>query len=211
MTFLELEKECKKRKLFRIFKITVLVLTVTGVAGFGYVFFQNKQIKKPKPLKNENNITERKTVKKEKTVNKPKKQKPLHKEKLKLIIDLNISDVKEKKTDRIKPSKQLNLKDKTTEIKKTEVSLKTTTLPSFQTCIKLSQKYYNEKNYKEALKWAKNANLQNNKNPLSWIMSAKALYKLGKKKEALKILKIYYNYHKDEKVKRLMGELNESN
>jgi len=42
-------------------------------------------------------------------------------------------------------------------------------------------------------------------------MSAKALYKLGKKEEALKILKIYYNYHKDEKVKRLMGELNESN
>jgi len=29
--------------------------------------------------------------------------------------------------------------------------------------------------------------------------------------EALKILKIYYNYHKDESVKKVMGEFNETN
>jgi len=85
------------------------------------------------------------------------------------------------------------------------------TLPSFETCMALAKKYYQEGNYKEALKWAKNANTQNNKKPDSWIMSARALYKLGKKDEALKILKIYYNYHKDESVKKVMGEFNETN
>jgi tetratricopeptide (TPR) repeat protein len=215
MTFLELEKECKKRRLLRIFKIIIFLL-ILGVV-LGCFLLQKSQttkevfknLKKETFLKKENNITNQdKNITKSKKILKKETVKKPFKEKLKLIIDLNISNSDKKP---LMPSPKKSDVKKNKVVVKNETLLKTTTLPSFETCIKLSQNYYNEKNYKEALKWAKNANLQNNKNPESWIMSAKALYKLGKKEEALKILKIYYNYHKDEKVKLLLKELNESN
>ena len=218
MTFLELEKKCKKRKLFKIFKIIFLVLFAVIIFLLQYLPLKKETVKKRKTIKKEIKINKKiKTNKKiSKDVNitkiaikpKVKEVKKLPKETLKLIIDLNISS----QTKQIPPPQKLKKTEKTQEknISKKETLLKTTTLPSFQTCIKLSQKYYNEKNYLEAFKWAKNANLQNNKDPQSWIMSAKALYSLGKKEEALKILKIYYNYHKDKTIKKLIKEFNEN-
>jgi len=155
----------------------------------------------------ENNTTKQK--------NKTKKQ-----IKLKLILDLNISRVKTYKT--LKKTNDKNKtkipKDKLTnqpplkpEIKKHSFIMKTKTLPPFDACMIMSKKFYREGKYKEALEWAKNANIQNNKKPDSWIMSAKSLYKLGKKEEAIKILKIYYNYQKDKNVLKLLKEFNENN
>lgn len=215
MTFLELEKKCKQRRFFRRIKYFIFVLFLCGAGILGYYFFyktsdtqKNKKtefktiIKKP-----EKNV--KKNIKKE--INKTIENKKTEKNRLKLIIDLNISEPKPEKSKQpkiVKKDKEKKPVMKTADQNNTAL-LQTQTLPSYETCIALSEKYYNEGDYTDALKWAKNANIQNNKKPESWIMSAKALYKLGKKEEAVKILKIYYNYHKDEKVKKLLGEFNE--
>jgi len=68
----------------------------------------------------------------------------------------------------------------------------------------MAEKYYQKGEFKEAIKWAKNANIQNKKNPLSWIITAKALYKLGKKEEAIKILKIYNTYNSSKDIEELL-------
>ncbi|WP_459978013.1 CDC27 family protein [Nautilia lithotrophica] len=172
----------------------------------------NTSLKKTEIGKNifikQENKTEQK--KQEKNLTKVKKINE-NNEKLNLIIDLNISEPQKEQKNNL-PKKEKNFKDTIpVNIKKeSSFTMMAKTLPSYATCITLAEKYYQEGNYKEALKWAKNANIQNNKNPESWILSAKSLYKLGKKEEALKVLKIYYNYRKDEKVKKLMGELNEN-
>jgi predicted Zn-dependent protease len=185
---------------------------------WGCFYYKNKTSGKEKTktqLKTSINIPREKIKKKivKKETEKPvktEKTEKTEKSRLKLIIDLNISKPKSEKQQPKTP--QHNVKENKGEIKtlQNNVSLlQTRTLPSYATCIALSERYYNEGDYENALNWAKNANLQNNKKPESWIMSAKALVKLGKKQEAVKILKIYYNYHKDERIKKLLGELDE--
>lgn len=200
MTFLELEKLCKKRKFFYYFKIFLLFFILIIIGIVTYYFINTKSSKKTfvysKEDKNKTKI-EKKTIKTVKNTN--------QKEKLNLILDLNFSS-----NIPIKPKKTIELNKTKSKNKKTFV-LESEVLPSYQTCINLAEKYYKEGKYKLALKWAKNANIQNNKDPESWIVTAKSLYKLGDKKHAIKILKIYYNYHNDEKVKKLLRDLNENN
>jgi len=215
MTFLELEKKCKKRKFFKFFKAVVfLFLVVFTVSVYFYKKFHyknsavttNKTEKKKKLAVKQINIRQKKE---EKNLSAEKKLSK-NNEKLCLIIDLNVSELQKKKIE--KQQKQVQKFNKILpEKKKSAFIITAKALPSYKTCMALAEKYYKEGDYKEALKWAKNANVQNNKKPESWMLSAKSLYKLGKKEEALKVLKIYYNYRKDEKIKKLMGELNESN
>jgi len=213
MTFPELEKACKKRRLFKILRL-ILFLLFFAAASLSFVYFKTK-----------NGLTERNVTKsnietkkdfKEKNATKAAKikiknlQKQKKVQELKLIIDLNVSEKKPvvQKTNNVQKNSKKTEKTVQKPVEKASISSKT--LPSYSTCIALAEKYYKQGDYKKALKWAKNANIQNNKKPESWILSAKALYKLGKKQSALNILKIYYNYHKDEKVKKLMGEINEN-
>jgi len=220
MTFLELEKICKKRRLIAKIVYFIAVLLIIGVLYL--LLNMNLNIKsvnlvdnKQNHKKTSNQSPEIKPVKSDKNIkhsqNKTKKDKMT----LTAVLDLNISDDKIKKVSKNNTTKTNENKTfkknviKTSENQKEKLLL-TRNLPSYETCIALSEKYYTEKNYKKALYWAKNANLLNNKKVDSWILSAKALYKLGRKKEAVKILKIYYNYRKDEKVKNLLGEMNEN-
>jgi len=211
MTFPELEKACKKRRLRKILGVFFVLIIITGGAFAVYIQVLKtdtvekkqkppvitsvtKEQKKPKP-----EIKKNKTVQEE--IKKPK-------EELKLIIDLNISSAKKLNKTSKKPV-PVKTEQKKSENLSNSKKIQTKTLPSYETCIALAKSYYEKGEYKKALNWAKNANIQNKEKPDSWILSAKALYKLGKKDEALKILKIYYNYHKDEKVKKLMGGLDE--
>ena len=243
MTFLELEKKCKKRRLLRIIRVFFLFLILLALVYFSYIFFsKNKELKKyviKEKVEEKSVLTNKKinyinekvienNISKNKVVN--SKQTPT----LKLFLDFNISEENKTKKDiknrqnikkeikngqslkkDLKKSKNINKEQsykkniKTTESNFTKSFIKTILLPSFDTCILLANKYYKEGNYKEALKWAKNANIQDNKKAISWILSAKILNKMGKKKEAIELLKLYYNYNKDNQIKKLMEQLSE--
>jgi predicted Zn-dependent protease len=202
MTFLELEKECKKRRLKKALKFFI-VLAVLFLFGFLAYSYLNSHASKPKPSQKKE-VFPKKTVKKDVNISKskPLKAKKQKIEKLSLYLDFNVTSLK--KTGKIKKENTVQKPPQ-----KKPVLLEANVLPSYETCIKLAEKYYMQKDYENALKWAKNANLQNNKKPQSWIISAKALYKLGKKHEAVRILRIYYNYSKNKEVLKLLKEMNE--
>jgi tetratricopeptide (TPR) repeat protein len=128
---------------------------------------------------------------------------------LKPILDLNISNKEKNETSTSKKVKKENSKiqDLKTNNNTNNNIFSTTSLPSFETCVKLAKNYYKKGDYKNALKWAKNANLQNKKDKRSWIIVAKSLYKLGKKEKAINILQIYYNYTKDNEVLKIIERM----
>jgi tetratricopeptide (TPR) repeat protein len=196
MTFFELEKECRKRRLIKsilIYSLLALVLIIVLLITSKFYF--NKTV-------NETNTT--------KEVNKTKKNINSNKRVLKPIIDLDIKEVHKKETENKKTEKKVlksNSSKKIHNEKKEKIILNSKTLPSFDTCITLANKYYKEKDYESALKWAKNANLQNNQDPKSWMIVAKSLYKLGKKEKALKILQVYYKYTKNKDVLELIQRI----
>jgi len=223
MTFLELEKACKRRRVLRILKILFFLLLISAVCS-GIWFYNsgnvknNKQTSEIKTSKKEFNKTNR--VKKLETEKANKIEKTVRREEknvrtLQLLLDLNLSVPKEEKIIKNKTPRK-EVKKVNTRVQKetknvsenTRISkeniLKAKTLPSYDTCISLSEFYLKNGDYKEALKWAKNANVQNKKRPESWIMSAKALYAAGKKDEAVNILKIYLNYVHDKQAENLL-------
>lgn len=194
MTFFELEKECKKRRI----KKNVLFISIIIFLIAVLILIKLIMDKKSKNVNKNNNIINSEIIKKVKKTNKNKILTP--------IIELNISDNKIHKKE--KKAKKINKKTKKTENNKTKkLILNTSTLPSFETCILLAEKYYNNKDYENALKWAKNANIQNKKSPKSWIIVAKSLYKLNKKDKAVKILQIYYKYTKNKDVLKLIERM----
>ena len=71
----------------------------------------------------------------------------------------------------------------------------------------LSKTYYRNANYSEAEKWALSANKLDNSLEDSWLIFAKSKVKLGKKKEALKILVSYYKKSHSSKAKQLIGQI----
>lgn len=194
MTFFELEKECKKRRIKKnVLHIFIIIFLIVVL-----IFIKLIMDKKSKNVNKNNNIINSEIIKKVKKTNKNKILTP--------IIELNISDNKIHKKE--KKAKKINKKTKKTENNKTKkLILNTSTLPSFETCILLAEKYYNNKDYENALKWAKNANIQNKKSPKSWIIVAKSLYKLNKKDKAVKILQIYYKYTKNRDVLKLIERM----
>jgi tetratricopeptide (TPR) repeat protein len=212
MTFFELERECKKRKIKRIFYFVIFIL----ISAFVVFLIVMKLINKPK-LHRENKIVNKKEInqtkvvhkqkiKKEQKINKVKEVKKVKKDKnitskpqklLKPIIYLDIQD-SEKIIKNNKKKKEINI---------SKSILNVSTLPSFETSIKLAQEYFKEGDYKNALKWAKNANIQNKKDPRSWIIVAKSLYKLGEKDKAIKVLQIYFDYTRDKKILKIIERI----
>jgi hypothetical protein len=71
----------------------------------------------------------------------------------------------------------------------------------------LAKTYYKNKKYVEAEKWSLSANKLDNSLEESWFLFAKSKVKLGKKKEALKILVSYYRKSHSVKAKRLIGQI----
>jgi len=113
-----------------------------------------------------------------------------------------VSENKKENTTIIKPKKISTFVNK-----KTSSIVQVEKLPSYDKCIRRAKEYLIEGKYKLALKWAKNANIQNKDLPDSWIVSAKALFYSGNKDKAIEILKIYLKYKKNERVKKLLRKL----
>jgi tetratricopeptide (TPR) repeat protein len=194
MTFFELEKECKKRKRRFILFFLLILLFVCLIIVFGIKFFikEKKLSHKTDKVKIENH-----PVKKINhiSIQNDKKDKQMV---LKPIIDLNISYINKASKKSVK---------KETKINKTDKIFNISTLPSFETCIKLADEYFKNKDFENALKWAKNANIQNKKDPRSWIIVSLSLYKLGKKDKALQILQVYYDYTKNKDILKLIERM----
>jgi len=210
MTFLELEKECKRRRK-RFYIILSLIVLLIILSFFIFYNLNDKTAQKK-----ENNISNKllkTSISKENTfknlkenddskinhliLKKEKKTKKTQ-EILTPILDFNVTlpsnSIKEKKEKNI--TRKIN-----------SFIIQNTSLPSFDECLKKANLYLNNKEYKLALKWAKLANKQNKNDKRPWIISAKALYNLGKKDEAIKILEIYFNFSKDNDIKELLKKL----
>jgi len=73
--------------------------------------------------------------------------------------------------------------------------------------ILIAKAYYNAGNYKKAEEWALKANSLNSNLDESWLIFAKSKDKMGKRREALRILITYYNKSKSSKVKALINKM----
>jgi len=203
MTFYELEKECKKRKKIVYLIVFFIIFSVIALGLFLYFYLTNiHQSKTTKPIKK----PLLKKVSKQKNIeNKTKIVVQKSTKVLKPIINLDIK-IDNNHAKQMKQTKEEEIKPKNKLIKP-QFMLQVKELPSFDTCILLAKNYYNHKDYHNALKWAKNANIQNKEDRRSWIIVAKSLYKLNQKEKAIKILKTYYNYTKDKKILEVLKRI----
>jgi len=209
MTFYELEKKCKRKRFLKIFVLSLLSILILVLMCVFYYF--STQRAQPK--------TEKKTVKKEVKTNKTKSRENLKvsDKTLKFVIpqinQINqISKKAEKTKLNIKKNNTVernNTVEKNNTVKSSNIVLKTSNLPSYKTCISIASKYLKQKDFNNALKWAKYANIQNKKDVKSWIISAKALFYMGKKDEAVKLLKIYNTYYNNKEIQKLIKEMSE--
>ena len=73
--------------------------------------------------------------------------------------------------------------------------------------ILIAKAYYHAGNYIESEKWALTANNLDKENSESWLLFAKSKAKLGKRKEALKVLSTYYKKSKSPEVRELIDKI----
>ncbi len=71
----------------------------------------------------------------------------------------------------------------------------------------LAKAYYKEKKYNESEQWALTANKLDNSLEESWFLFAQSKAKLGKQREALKVLVSYYKRSRSVKAKRLIDKI----
>jgi len=71
----------------------------------------------------------------------------------------------------------------------------------------LAKAYYQEKHYLKAEKWSLIANDLDKNSEESWLIFAKSKVKLGKRREALKILASYYTKSKSSRAKELIEKI----
>ena len=240
MTFYELEKKCKQRRLKKYGLIAFLIFFV--FASIGYLLFNNssdkssnnsfnreydyntgigndtedienlnmKKIKEKKHIKSEYNKSE--YIKENINIeNKIKSQKDITSKKAEnshmvltpIIPGMGNLEKKDNNESKVKVNTNNH---KINNTKSNEPIIQVESLPSYKKCIELARKYLREEKYDLALKWAKNANIQNKDLPDSWIITSEALFFSGDKEKAINILKIYLKYHQNKKVKRLLKE-----
>jgi flagellar basal body-associated protein FliL len=228
MTFFDLEKECKRRqkRLLIIYIVLTFFVLLILIAIYIFVFKSKSEVKlkslSAKKTKTVSNVKHNKHLTGETKQEKVKIEKnnikisrdnnSIPKNKvfiLKPILEIDVNDEKNSSiSNTFSPKKEIK------KIKKDSNSksiIDTSVLPSFKTCILLAENYYRRGDYENALKWAKNANLQNKKDFKSWVIVAKSLYKLGKKEKAIQVLEVYYHYTKDKKILKLIDRIKNDN
>jgi len=67
--------------------------------------------------------------------------------------------------------------------------------------------YFDQKKYKKALKWSLEVNKIDSGIEDSWLIFAQSKYKLGARKEAIRILQAYYDRSGSEKAHKLLTQL----
>lgn len=71
----------------------------------------------------------------------------------------------------------------------------------------LSEEYYNEKKYKDSLKWALIANDIDSQNTKTWYWFAKSKVKLNKKEDAIRALKAYLSNNESKRLRTLLKKI----
>jgi tetratricopeptide (TPR) repeat protein len=79
--------------------------------------------------------------------------------------------------------------------------------PDINNALALATEYYKSGEYAKTLKWAMNANSQDSKNEKSWMLFAKASYKLGRKQDAINALEKFNQTSPSDNVKTLINQI----
>ena len=66
--------------------------------------------------------------------------------------------------------------------------------PGYDTALAVARARYAENDFAEAALWAKKANQLDREGEEAWLLSARAYYAQGRKKEAMGVLELYLNY-----------------
>ncbi len=75
---------------------------------------------------------------------------------------------------------------------------------TYKLAIKISKYYFEKRDYRKSLEWAKTANKIDNESEESWLLYAKSLYHLGDKESAIELLRVYLKFkHSKDAVKLL--------
>jgi len=77
---------------------------------------------------------------------------------------------------------------------------------SYGLALQIARRYMDVGKYREALRWAKEANHIDRKKEEAWILYAKALKALGQPKEAKQILRVFLQYQNSPTVQKLLKE-----
>lgn len=225
MTFYELEKKCKQRRLKNFLYKILFFLSIICIILLALYLYEILNMKANNVHKKiiQKQIKQKKIIKKQfpkKEIKKNVKKQPIKENNEVLMpiipnIELKVEVNKSRFYQKPMIKKNKKVKKTSSTIKKSiegNNAIEIEKLPSYKESIRIAEKYLNEKKYDLALKWAKNANIRNKISPESWIISAKALFYSGKKKKAIKILKVYLNYYKNKEVEDLVKEFkNEKN
>ena len=78
---------------------------------------------------------------------------------------------------------------------------------SYGLALQIARMYLQKKEFSKALMWAKKANNIDREKEGAWIAYAKALYGLGKKQKARRLLQIYLDFKESQKVKKVLKEM----
>ena len=212
MTFYELEKLCKKRRIkrrvFFLFFVIFIIFVIFAIWFFAKKRFYvaHKQQPKKQIIKKVKTVKKIKNVKKIVEINKTKPSIILTPViSLDFVEDINIS--KEKTSSNMKQKTIQKQDNNFQESKRSKNIVTTEILPSYEECIYQAEDALKNKNYSLALKWAKNANIKDKTRPEAWIISAKILYLEGKKQKAINVLKLYLQYYKNKKVEKFLRKL----
>ena len=225
--FFELEKRYKKyrfKQIFGILKYVLLALVIIVLLIVAYLYFNKesahtkieKSKSKPiisKPIKQK--ILPTHKVIKDKNISKPESTKKLKTEKIptfKAIINLDMIDFK-KEDHKIKQKNQTkNIKlVKTKKEESARVIISTKVVPSFETSFKLMNLYFKDEDYIKSKEWAIKASKIKPQNEDVWRIYALSLYKLNKKNEAIKVLKIYLKYKQSIKIEKTLESIEKGN
>ena len=83
--------------------------------------------------------------------------------------------------------------------------------PSCSKALIIAQRYYENRQYKDSMKWSLKANKLNKKNEESWILFAKSLYKIGHKQKAIQTLQFYLQRHNSPHAKAVLISMQKGN
>jgi len=103
-----------------------------------------------------------------------------------------------------KPTIEIGMKDVDTI---TYLKQKFYSTSSIVFALMLSEEYYNEKKYKDSLKWALTANDIDSQNTKTWYWFAKSKVKLNKKEDAIRALKAYLSNNESKRLRTLLKKI----
>ncbi len=122
---------------------------------------------------------------------KPSKVNNKHLDLKSIPLDLSALEAPKTISNNYKPKSIIEIKSKEVELSVPYLREKFEKTGNLKFAVLLAEKYYNAKDYQNALRWAYTINDLDKDLEDGWIIFAKAMYKTGKKAEAKKVMEAY--------------------